>query len=172
MSKGMILIVDDSKTQLDVFKDVLIKEGYSVATAGNGMEGIEAAKKELPDVIVTDLHMPVMDGFEMVRLMRQQEQTKFVPIICVTATYQDIESKIRTLTEAGADEYFYSPANLQEFVAKVFVMMRIRSIYKDLLAKNKQLKIFNDAAVDRETKMIELKKRIKELEANLAKKGT
>lgn len=171
MSNGRILIVDDSQIQLEMFKDVLIKEGYSVVTAANGREGIEAAHKELPDVIVTDLHMPVMDGFEMIKKMRQEESTKYVPIICVTATYQDIESKIRTLTEAGADEYFYSPANSQEFIAKVVVMMRIRRVYQDLLEKNKQLRIFNDAAVDRETKMIELKARIKELEAELAKKG-
>lgn len=172
MSKGKILIVDDSKTQLDIFRDVLVKEGFSVVTAGNGREGIEVANKELPDVIVTDLHMPVMDGFEMVKMMRNLENTRYVPIICVTATYQDIESKIKTLTEAGADEYFYSPANSQEFIAKVVVMMRIRKIYQDLLEKNRQLKIFNDAAVDRETKMIELKSRIKELEEQLAKKGT
>lgn len=171
MSKGRILIVDDSNIQSAIFKDVLIKEGYSVLTAGNGREGIEVARKEQPDVIVTDLHMPVMDGFEMIKRMRQDESTKHVPIICVTATYQDIESKISTLTEAGADEYFYSPANPQEFIAKVIVMMRIRKVYLDLLEKNRQLKIFNDAAVDRETKMIELKDRIKELESQLAKKG-
>lgn len=170
MTKEKILVVDDSDTQRNIYKSLLAEEGYSLFEAKDGEEGLSLAKSVLPDVIVTDLHMPKMDGFEMITKMRADAELKYVPIICVTATYQDLANKIRALTEAGAEEYFYSPGNNEEFIAKVYVMMRIRKVYLDLLQKNKDLKLFNDAAVDREMKMVELKQKIKKLEEQLGKK--
>lgn len=75
---------------------------------------------------------------------------------------------MKALLEAGAEEYFYMPQDKEELIAKVSVMLRIRNIYVELLEKNKQLKQFNEAAVGRELKMIELKEKIVELEKKLA----
>lgn len=163
-----ILVVDDSKTQQAIYREVLEENGYNVLTAKNGLEGLAAAKKEMPDVIVTDISMPQMDGIEMVTKLKTDEQTRYIPIICASATFQDIETKMKALLDAGAEEYFYMPQDKRELLAKISVMMRIRKIYAELLGKNAQLKQFNDVAVGRELKMVELKDKIKELEKKLA----
>jgi len=169
MKYSKILIVEDSDTQRAVYKDVLEKEGYSIIEARDGEEGLRKVKTELPDLIISDLAMPKMSGFEMIRAIKIDDKTKYIPIICVSATYNDIADKLKMLVDFGAEEYFYATENMEELLAKVIVMLRIRKLYLELLEKNKQLKQFNDVAVDRELKMIELKRRIRELEGELAK---
>ena len=148
---------------------MLEKEGYSIIEARDGEEGLRKVKTELPDLIISDLAMPKMSGFEMIRAIKIDDKTKYIPIICVSATYNDIADKLKMLVDFGAEEYFYATENMEELLAKVIVMLRIRKLYLELLEKNKQLKQFNDVAVDRELKMIELKRRIRELEGELAK---
>jgi CheY-like chemotaxis protein len=169
MSKGKILVVEDSATQRALYREFLEKEGYAVIEAGDGEEGVKKAKNESPDVIITDVVMPKMDGLTMLRTLKKDEHMRYIPVICASATYKDIQTRLRALVEDGAEEYFYLPENLDELGVKVAVMMRIRKIYLELLEKNKQLKLFNDAAVGREMKMIELKDKIKALEEELAK---
>ncbi len=168
MSIARILVVDDSETQRNIYLDILTTAGYTVNTAANGVEGLETAKKTKPDIIITDISMPHMDGIEMVTKIKRSEETRYIPVICASATFQDLETKMKALLEAGAEEYFYMPQDKQELLAKVSVMLRIRKIYTELLEKNKQLKQFNDAAVGRELKMIELKNKVAELEKKLA----
>jgi len=169
MDKARILIVDDSNTKRSIYKDMMVKEGYFVIEAVDGEDGIKKARSEFPDVIITDLAMPNMDGFKMVEMIKKDERTKYVPVICVSATYKDIVSKMRALNEIGAEEYFYMPENTDDLLLKVKVMLRVRHLYTELLEKNKQLKTFNTAAVDRELRMVELKKKIKSLEEELTK---
>jgi response regulator RpfG family c-di-GMP phosphodiesterase len=140
-----------------------------VIEARDGEEGIKKAKTQMPDLIIADLAMPKLNGFQMVEMIKKDEMTKYIPIICISATYKDISSKLRALYEAGAEEYFYMPENIADLEIKVKVMLRIRKLYLDLLEKNKQLKVFNDAAVGRELKMVELKNEIKRLREELAK---
>lgn len=169
MANGKILIVEDSSTKRAIYKEVLGKEGYTIIEASDGEEGIEKAASETPDLIITDLAMPKVDGFRLVEVIKRQENTKYIPVICISATYKDIASKMKALCDAGAEEYFYMPENIDDLKVKVQVMLRVRKIYMDLLEKNKQLKIFNTAAVDRELKMLELKKKVKKLEDELAR---
>lgn len=164
-----ILIVDDSQTQRSVYRGILEEAGYRVVEANNGKEGMAKARTENPDIILSDISMPEMDGLEMIFNIKNDDRTRFIPVICASATFQDLETKIKTLVEVGAEEYFYMPQDKKELLAKVSVMLRIRKIYLELLEKNKQLKQFNDAAVGRELKMVELKDRISELEKQLAK---
>ncbi|MCX5679992.1 MAG: response regulator [Candidatus Omnitrophica bacterium] len=168
MSIRKILVVDDSQTQKNIYREILTGAGYKVDIANNGVEGLEAARTIQPDVIITDISMPLMDGIEMVKILKKDERTKYIPIICASATFQDIGTKMKALLDAGAEEYFYMPQDRLELLAKVSVMLRIRTIYNDLLEKNRQLKQFNDASVGRELKMIELKDKITELEKKLA----
>lgn len=169
MSKIKILVVEDSRTQLEIYKDILGKEGYEVFEAMDGKEGLKKAMSEKPDVIITDLDMPGMNGFEMVKALKKDDNMKYVPVICASATHISKQDRLQGLLEAGAEEYFYLPNDMDELIAKVEVMKRIRGIYLDLLEKNKQLSIFNSAATGREMKMIELKEKVKELEKELAK---
>lgn len=169
MAETKILIVEDSATKRAIYKEMLIKEGYKVFEALDGEEGVKKARQESPDLIIADLAMPKMNGFQMVEAIKKDDNTKYIPVICISATYKDIASKLKALSEAGAEEYFYMPENLEDLMVKVKVMLRVRRLYMELLEKNKQLKIFNDAAVDRELKMVELKKKVKSLESELAR---
>lgn len=168
MTIAKILVVDDSETQRNIYREILTGAGYKVDTASNGVEGLEAVRKIKPDIIITDISMPHMDGIEMVTKIKRSEETRYIPVICASATFQDLETKMKALLEAGAEEYFYMPQDKHELLAKVSVMLRIRNIYTELLEKNSQLKQFNDAAVGRELKMIELKDKVADLEKKLA----
>lgn len=169
MSEIKILIVDDSATKRALYKGMLEKEGYKTIEAKDGEEGLNKAKTESPDIIVADLAMPKMDGFKMIEMIKKDEKGRFIPVICVSATYKDIESKMKALIEAGAEEFFYMPENMNELLVKVRVMIRIRKIYLELLEKNKQLQVFNKAAVDRELRMVELKDKIRNLEEEITR---
>ena len=169
MKTAKILLVEDSSTKRTLYRSELEKANYEIVEAHDGQEGLAKAKTVLPDVIITDMSMPNMDGLKMVQILKSEENTKYIPIICVSATYKDIEIKSKALSEAGAEEYFYMPENLGELLLKVRVMLRIRSIYLELLEKNRLLKQFNDVAVGRELKMIELKEKVEKLEKELAK---
>ncbi len=170
MSIATVLVVDDSSTQRAIYRDILEMAGYKIVEAKDGKDGLIKAKVESPDVILTDISMPEMGGIEMVRRLKNDDATKYIPVICASATFQDIETKMEALLSAGAEEYFYMPQDNKELLAKIAVMLRIRKIYDEFLEKNRQLKQFNDAAVGREMKMVELKNRIKELEEKLSKK--
>ena len=167
MSEIRILIVDDSSTKRALYKEVLEREGYEIIEARDGEEGLNKAKTGSPDLIIADLAMPKMDGFKMIEMIKKDENGKFIPVICVSATYKDIESKMKGLIESGAEEFFYMPENVNELLIKVRVMIRVRKVYLELLEKNKQLQIFNRAAVDRELRMVELKDKIRSLEEEI-----
>jgi DNA-binding response OmpR family regulator len=167
VSEIRILIVDDSATKRALYKGMLEREGHKIIEARDGEEGLNKAKTESPDLIIADLAMPKMDGFKMIEMIKKDEKGKLIPVICVSATYKDIESKMKALIEAGAEEFFYMSENINELLVKVQVMIRIRKIYLDLLEKNKQLQIFNKAAVDRELRMVELKDKIRNLEEEI-----
>lgn len=163
-----ILLVDDSSTRRMIVKEILKEAGYEIFEAQDGVEGLKKAQVEDPDLIITDIQMPNMDGMEMVQLLKSKEETKYIPIICTSATYQDLEHKYQALMESGAEEYFYATQEENELLAKVKVMMRIRKIYLTFIEQNKELKQFNELVVEREIKMIELKDRVKQLEEELA----
>jgi DNA-binding response OmpR family regulator len=137
MESARILVVEDSATQRAIYKDMLEKEGYTVFLAQDGADGLSKVKTVSPDVIITDLNMPKLSGFELVKALKHDEKTKCIPIICVSATYMDIVSKMKMLMQYGAEEYFYATQNQAELIAKVKVMARIRKIYMDLLEKNR-----------------------------------
>ncbi len=167
MSDIKVLIVDDSATKRALYKGMLEKEGYKIIEAYDGEEGLNKARTESPDLIIADLAMPKMDGFTMIEAIKKDPSGKMIPVICVSATYKDIESKMKALIEAGAEEFFYMPENINELLVKVQVMVRIRKIYLELMEKNKQLQIFNKSAVDRELKMVELKEKVRGLEEEI-----
>jgi DNA-binding response OmpR family regulator len=167
LSEIKILIVDDSATKRALYRGMLEKESYEIIEAKDGKEGIDKAKGESPDLIIADLAMPKMDGFKMIEMIKKDEKGRFIPVICVSATYKDLESKMKALLETGAEEFFYMPENINELLVKVRVMIRIRKIYLELLEKNNQLQVFNKAAVDRELRMVELKDKIRSLEEEI-----
>lgn len=117
MDRKKILLVDDSSTVLLMEKMILSKSEYDVVTARDGLEGIEKARAERPDLILMDVVMPRMDGFEAVRKLREDESTKAIPVIMVT-TRGELQS-VETGYASGCSDYVTKPINGLELLTKV-----------------------------------------------------
>ena len=112
-----ILIVDDSPTEMFILKKAVEESGHSVITAGNGQEGVERALQDRPDLILMDVVMPEMNGFQATRKISKNPDTATIPVILVTTKDQrtDREWGMRQ----GATDYLVKPVDLKELVSKV-----------------------------------------------------
>jgi two-component system cell cycle response regulator len=129
--KKKILIVDDDPTSLKVLESMLSDERYNIIKASNGEKALEAALNQLPDLILLDLMMPGIDGYEVTRKVKKDRRTKDVPIIIITSL-EDSECKIRGLEE-GAEELLNKPVHSSELKARVSSMLRLKE-YRDQLS--------------------------------------
>ena len=125
--KYKILIVEDDGSIKDYLFDVL-KEDYQLITAENGEKGLEQAIKELPDCIITDVMMPVMDGIEMCNKIKNNDQTNSIPVIMLTAR-TSIEHRIEGL-QAGADSYLPKPFNIDHLKVRINKLIELRRVIK------------------------------------------
>lgn len=112
-----ILIIDDSPTETHVLKTILSKEGYDIAAAKSGEEGIRVAKIQKPDLILMDVVMPGMNGFQATRELTHAEETKNIPIIIVTT--KDQQTDRVWATRQGAKDYLVKPVVKDELVKTV-----------------------------------------------------
>lgn len=114
-----IMVVDDEKRLVSVVEAYLSQEGFRIVTASNGREALILARQEKPDLIILDIMMPEMDGYEFMRLHRKESET---PIILLTAKVADDEKVIGL--ELGADDYITKPFRPRELVARVRAVLR------------------------------------------------
>ena len=113
----VILIVEDEEKNLKLFRDLLQVSGYTTLEATDGKQGVELAREKKPDLILMDIQMPVMDGFEATKLLKNDDVTKDIPIVALTAyAMQGDEEKMR---EAGFDGYISKPIDVSDFLKKV-----------------------------------------------------
>lgn len=124
MSKETILIVDDEEDILELIKYNLKSEGYLVLTAQTGEEAIKIARQSSPDLMVLDLMLPGIDGLEVTRYLRNNEQTTELPIVMLTAKGE--ESDIVTGLELGANDYISKPFSPKVLVARIRSILRRR----------------------------------------------
>jgi len=117
MAQKKILLVDDSETVLMMERMILQKESYQVVMARDGQEGIAKAMEVKPDLILMDIVMPNMNGFEAVKWLRQREETKSVPIVMVT-TKAEMES-MEAGYVSGCNDYVIKPIDSLELLTKV-----------------------------------------------------
>ena len=123
-----VLVVEDNEDVSFMICETLTScIGCRVISAGDGEECLKIVKKEPPDVILLDIHMPKMDGFEVCSILKGDEQTKHIPIIFLTATAYDLKSRIRGL-EIGADDYIVQPVDNLELITRVKAMLRIKRL--------------------------------------------
>ena len=130
---GKILVVDDEPKNVRILQIQLKARGYTVYTAADGVEALDVIKKEIPDLILLDINMPQMDGFEVVRRVRANEATEFIPIVMITALRDTRENRIKSI-EAGADDFIEKPFDSLEVLARVRSLLRIKR-YQDTLAE-------------------------------------
>jgi DNA-binding response OmpR family regulator len=136
-----ILVVDDEPNLVNTVRAYLEDSGYGVVTASNGRDALFASRHERPDLIILDLMMPEMDGWEAARLIRRESS---VPIIMLTARVEDAD-KVAGL-EMGADDYLTKPFNPRELVARVRAVLR--RAHGDLAAEPEMLRV-GDLELDR-----------------------
>jgi twitching motility two-component system response regulator PilH len=117
MSVKKILVVDDSPTERYFMVELLSKNGYQVLTAENGEEGVSKAKAEIPDLILMDVVMPGINGYQATRTLMREETTKNIPVIVCTSKGQETD-KIWGLRQ-GAMDYLVKPVNGEELLAKI-----------------------------------------------------
>ncbi|HYQ99150.1 MAG TPA: response regulator [Casimicrobiaceae bacterium] len=136
-----ILIVDDNPTNVKVLATRLTAEGYEIVTAADGEEGLAAARAQTPDLILLDVMMPKLDGFEVCRRLRADASFPFTPIIMVTAM-ADSRDVVAGL-EAGGDEYLTKPVDHAALAARVRSMLRIKRLHDTGEALANEVKALN-----------------------------
>src|SRR5262245_2820160 len=127
-----ILIVDDEPFNVDYLQQELGDLGYETISAANGQEALQKAAAEVPDLILLDVMMPVMDGFTACRILKEHEATQLIPIIIMTVL-RETEDRIKGI-EAGADDFLTKPVDRRELLA------RIQTAVKQKQAVDRKLK--------------------------------
>jgi len=136
-----ILIVDDNNENLSVLGNILINHGYSVQVANNGKLAIEMAHRKHPDLILLDVKMPEMTGFEACQILKKNPDTSEIPIIFLTA-HTSTESIVEGFS-LGAVDYVTKPFQKEELLSRVKTHIRLKNTTEALLQKNNELEALN-----------------------------
>ncbi|MEI6464487.1 MAG: response regulator [Verrucomicrobiota bacterium] len=116
-SSVSVLIVEDDEMLRTNLAEILELEGFSYATARNGAEGLEVARRTLPAVILSDASMPVLSGFEMIRALRADERTRHIPVIILSAAIEPERKQLGI--DLGATDYIIKPFSVDQLVATI-----------------------------------------------------
>lgn len=145
MTDARVLVVDDEPDILSILVYQFSREGFRVSTAVNGQSAITTAVEERPDVVILDLMLPGIDGYEVLSRLRKNERTASIPVILLTARREE-EERIRGF-EVGADDYVTKPFSPRELILRVEALLR-RS-QADPIARSRTLKL-GPVELDRE----------------------
>jgi adenylate cyclase len=132
-----ILIVDDTAMNLKLLEGILTGHGYAVSTAPSGPVALERVRDEHPDLVLLDVVMPEMSGYEVCRRLRADEATRLLPVIMVTAL-DPLQERVKGI-DAGADDFLTKPINQPELVARVRSLLRIKALHDELGELNRTL---------------------------------
>jgi CheY-like chemotaxis protein len=122
--RSTILIVDDEPFNVDYLEQELADLGYDTSSATNGQEALDKVAADAPDLILLDVMMPVMDGFTVCRLLKDQEETRLIPIVIMTAL--DAKADRITGIQAGADDFLTKPVDEEELVARIETALKLK----------------------------------------------
>lgn len=130
ISGSTILVVDDNEQNLELLVAYLEPTGCKIRTASDGIEAMEAVEQEPPDLILLDIMMPRMSGFEACRKLKSAPGTRDIPVIMVTALHEldDIERGV----ESGTDDFISKPVNRLELLTRVRSLLRVRHLKTEL----------------------------------------
>jgi len=127
-NKPKILVVDDEERNLRLMEAMLIPLGYEVVLAQDGIEALNRVRKIPPDVILLDVMMPKINGLEVARQLKEDEGTKIIPVVMVTAL-KEVEDRVKAL-EVGADDFLSKPVDKSELIATVNSQLKVKA-YND-----------------------------------------
>lgn len=129
--------MEDDPIQASATKSILMKVGYEILWAEDGINAIKLVKSEKPDIILLDVILPGMDGYEVCRWLKLDETSKGIPVIMLTVK-KDLSDKISGL-QIGADDYLPKPYNELELNARIYASLRTKALQDELKVKNRQL---------------------------------
>jgi DNA-binding response OmpR family regulator len=146
--QSRILVVEDDLTLLETLEYNLAAEGYEVITAADGLTALEVAREEEPDLILLDLMLPRLDGFEVCRILRRETN---MPILMLTARADEVDRVVGL--EVGADDYLTKPFSMRELLARVKALLRRVRLIREEVAGEKGLPdseqlVFDDLVID------------------------
>jgi two-component system, HptB-dependent secretion and biofilm response regulator len=147
-----ILVVDDDRTNRMVLNALVASEGYCVILAQNGAEAVEVYARDRPDIVLMDIMMPVMDGYEATRRIKALSGDGFVPVVFLTALCDD--DSLAKCIEVGGDDFMTKPCNRVVLMAKIQSYARLKRLYATLKAQNQELEGFQ-ARLSREHEVAE-----------------
>ena len=172
-SANNILIVDDTPDNLRLLSKTLTKEGYQVRCAINGSMALLTIKTKIPDLILLDVNMPDIDGFEVCQQLKMSELTKDIPIIFISASGH-INDKLKAF-EAGGIDYISKPFQIPELLSRVSSQLNLQNLRNQIVQKNQllQIEIYNRMTAETEIRQLNfdlehrVKQRTSELQAEI-----
>lgn len=141
-----ILIVDDNEQNLELLHAYLDEMGGPIRLARDGLEALESIEKDAPDIILLDIMMPRMSGYQVCEKIKKNPDTRDIPIIMVTALNEvgDVERAV----DAGADDFLTKPVNKLELITRVKSLLRVRQLKRELDAAVDQVRTMRDTSGD------------------------
>ena len=162
---GVVLVVDDLPQNVKLLDAVLSPHGYTVITAASGAEALEKVAGSAPDIVLLDIVMPGIDGYEVCRRLRADPATSFLPVVMITASGS--QERIGAI-EAGADDFVVKPFDQAELLARVRSLMRIKRYHDTIEAQAVELSEWNRTLEARVSEQVEQIDRISRLKRFLA----
>src|SRR5215210_4558464 len=137
MSAGDILIVDDTAANLDLLASILREQGYGVRVSNNGRRALTIVRANPPEIIMLDIQMPEMDGYEVCRELKADPATSAIPVIFISAL-DDVFDKVRAFKAGGVD-YVAKPFQAEEVLARVECQLQLFRLRRELERSNEEL---------------------------------
>ena len=145
MKTPRILVIDDEEKNIKLVKGMLMRENYNINGCLSGKEALESLQNDKPDLILLDILMPGIDGFELCRILKQDVSTRIIPVVMVTAL-NDQEDRKKAL-DAGAEDFLNKPLNQFELIARVKSLLRIKSYHDELINSHTEIAKKNEDLV-------------------------
>ena len=161
----IVLVVDDLPRNVRLLEALLSPRGFTVTSAGSGEEALSLLRDELPDVVLLDILMPGIDGYEVCRQIRQDPRTAFLPVVMVTAS--DDQEKVRAI-EAGADDFVTKPFDQSELLARVRSLVRVKRYHDTIDRQTAELQTWNRELEERVQAQVQELDRVNRLRRFLA----
>ncbi len=161
-----ILVIDDMPRNAKLLDDMLTVKGYAVQTASSGAEGLEKVVSWKPDLVLLDIMMPEMDGYEVCRKIRANPETEILPVVLVTSL-DPAQERIKGL-EAGADDFLGKPVDPPSLLARVRSLLRIKALYDTVKAQKAELAQWNANLEQRVQEQVAQLERVGQLERFLS----
>jgi class 3 adenylate cyclase len=148
--RGRILVVDDQRANVEMLSELLRSRGYEVLSAYSGEEALQRVADQAPDVVISDIRMPGMDGYELTQRLRDAPGTALLPVVLVTSLEdgESHEERVKGI-EAGADDFLTKPVRYAEMFARVRSLLRVKLLQDEVRRQTDELRQWNEQLEER-----------------------